>query len=204
MQQKTRPWWYDWYEPASDSRFSCCTIASRDQSIQHQMAVIDVMNVLACRESQSCFLCSRIQNLLIDDSPLLLFQHQQTISILHTVATVLIEMFYPFQANFICNPSIWAEEDTTQSSARGLSRYQEARWVLPETTMKRDMAQPYKLTLWITVFHSQLPGCFIFALPCLSEIVTTMTDEITPIINPVSSKFRISDSSIPFSPLCSG
>lgn len=50
----------------------------------------------------------------------------------------------------------------------------------------------------ITVAHSRLPGCIIFAFPRPSEVVVTIADEITPIINPVSSKFQISDSSIPY------
>jgi hypothetical protein len=64
--------------------------------------------------------------------------------------------------------------------------------------MNGGMAQPYELTPWITVAYSRLLGCFIFALPCLSDVVIIIADEITPIINLVSSKFYISESSIPY------
>jgi hypothetical protein len=43
-------------------------------------------------------------------------------------------------------------------------------------------------TAWIFVTYSRLPGCFCFAQPACSELVTTITVEITPIINPVLSK----------------
>src|SRR5258707_8538681 len=68
------------------------------------------------------------------------------------------------------------------------SSYQDSRMYTPFTTTNGGSDQPSAFTAWITVTHSRLPGCIAFALPDLSELVTTIAVEITPIINPVSSK----------------
>jgi hypothetical protein len=59
---------------------------------------------------------------------------------------------------------------------------------MPCTTTNIGSDQLSAFTAWITVTYSRLPGCIAFTLPDLSELVTTITVEITPIINPVSSK----------------
>jgi hypothetical protein len=39
-----------------------------DQNIQHPVAVVDAMSMLACKELQSYFLCSSVENWLRYDS----------------------------------------------------------------------------------------------------------------------------------------
>jgi hypothetical protein len=64
--------------------------------------------------------------------------------------------------------------------------------------MKGRMRFPVAPTACTRVVYSRSLGCSFFAFPGLSEPVTTSWDVILPIKKPVSSKFQVSSSRIPY------
>jgi hypothetical protein len=50
----------------------------------------------------------------------------------------------------------------------------------------------------IAITHFRFPGCFVYSLPFLSEVVITLEVEITPIWKPVSSKLKMSSLRTPY------
>jgi hypothetical protein len=47
--------------------------------------------------------------------------------------------------------------------------------------IKGGIDHPLALIPWIAVTHSLFPGCIVLGLPLLSELVTTLEVDITPI-----------------------